>query len=73
MKILMRVEKKQVLNYVREVNQPLKQNLKFTQVRTLMDMQYKFVKEVSKDWMVKNNVQELTVKNNLFFICGGHL
>jgi hypothetical protein len=38
-----------------------------------MDMQYKFVKEVSKDWMVKNNVQELTVKNNLFFICGGHL
>jgi hypothetical protein len=54
---------------VREVNQQLKQNLKFTQVRTLMDMQYKFVKEVLKVWTVKNSVRELTVKNNLFFIC----
>jgi hypothetical protein len=49
--------KKQEVNYVLEEKPLLNPNSKYTLQHMLTDTPYKFVKEKSRDWMVKNNAQ----------------
>ncbi len=58
MKMLcLKVERKLVQNFVREVKLLRNQNSRFTLQHMLMDMRFLYVKVESRDLMVKNNVQ----------------
>ena len=46
---LMKVEKKQGLHFVQEVNLPPNQNTRFIHQHTLTDMRFKYVRVKSKD------------------------
>jgi hypothetical protein len=63
--IMMKEEKKQELLFVQEVRHQQRQNMTCTPPLIRMDTLSKFVKEKSKDLMVKDIVQELTVKDDL--------